>query len=119
MEKINPLPRMCAFAATVFCLLLVLPAERSFASEQPVEPDPAPAKSIHGKMTVYGCYAARASALLGEEFTPENRREIERLARAPSSRITSSGGPRDLSYSPLRLNIEVNGQNRIEDIYCQ
>ncbi|MBX8486686.1 I78 family peptidase inhibitor [Pseudomonas cichorii] len=32
--------------------------------------------------------------------------------------MVSSGGSRGLSYSPLRLNIEVNGQNRIEDITC-
>ncbi|MBI6853154.1 hypothetical protein K5D34_21165 [Pseudomonas cichorii] len=118
MEKIIPSTVVSSFAAAMFCVLLSLPGEHSFASEQSLDHGHGTSQPPKGKMTVYGCYAARASSMLGEEFTTENRMAIEKLARARGSRVVSSGGPRDLSYSPLRLNIEVNGQNRIEDISC-
>ncbi|GFM89260.1 hypothetical protein PSCICO_46590 [Pseudomonas cichorii] len=118
MEKVIPFNIVNSFAAGAVCLLLAIPGAHSFASEQPIDRGYGASEPYKGKMTVYGCYAARASSMLGEEFTAENRKTIEKLARARGSRVVSSGGPRDLSYSPLRLNIEVNGQNRIEDITC-
>ncbi|MFJ4144023.1 I78 family peptidase inhibitor [Pseudomonas sp. NPDC089734] len=119
MEKISPFTFSNVFTSTVVCLLLSLSGGHSMASEPQIDRGQTSGKAYHGKMVMGGCYAARASSLLGEQLTPENQREIERLARARGSRITSSARPRDLTYSPLRLNIEVNGQNRIEDIYCQ
>ncbi|RMQ47407.1 hypothetical protein ALQ04_03893 [Pseudomonas cichorii] len=119
MEKVSPATFLHSFTAAVFFLLLALPSGHSMAGEQQIDHGYTSGKPYHGKMAMGGCYAARASSLLGEQLTPKNRREIERLTRASGSRITSSDRPRDLSYSPLRLNIEVNGQNRIEDIYCQ
>ena len=64
------------------------------------------------------CNAARAQGLIGRAATPDLGAEALRLTGARALRWIPPGGMVTMDYSPDRLNIETDAQNRVRVIRC-
>ena len=79
-----------------------------------VEPEEVPEKGASGKT----CEAAPAQHLIGRAATQELGAEAMRLTGAASLRWIPEGGMVTMDYRPDRLNIELDGSNRVKAIRC-
>lgn len=64
------------------------------------------------------CDAAIAQSELGKAATPARIEAVRRGSHAASVRIIRPGDAISMDYQTHRLNIEVDGSNRIVGIYC-
>jgi len=64
------------------------------------------------------CNAARAQSLLGRTATTELGGEALRLTGASGLRWIPPNSAVTMDYSPGRLNIELDAQNRVTRIRC-
>ncbi len=68
--------------------------------------------------TGYVCNAARAQPLVGREATGEVGAEALRLSGARTLRWIPLGNAVTMDYREDRLNIELDGRNRVTRIRC-
>ena len=64
------------------------------------------------------CDASKAEALVGREASEENGAEAKRLTGARGVRWIRPGQAVTMDYSPSRLNISVDSNERIEGFNC-
>ena len=64
------------------------------------------------------CDAAPAQHLIGRAASEELGAEAMGLTRAASLRWIPEGGMVTMDYRPDRLNIELDGQNKVKAIRC-
>jgi len=65
-----------------------------------------------------GCHAEAAAALVGRSATPELGAEALRLAGARRLRWIRPGDAVTMDFSPQRLNVHLDLQNRVERLAC-
>lgn len=64
------------------------------------------------------CKADRVQSLRGREADQRTIKAAQRMARARSVRVLQPGQPMTMDYREDRLNIEVDGRNRIVSARC-
>lgn len=64
------------------------------------------------------CKADRVQSLRGKVADQRTIRMAQRMARARSVRVLHPGQPATMDYRQDRLNIEIDGQNRIISANC-
>jgi hypothetical protein len=82
----------------------------------PAEPGEEPVP-VHGA-TGYRCDASRAQALVGRQATSELGAEALRLTGARAIRWIPPGAIVTMDYREDRLNIELDGRNRVTQLRC-
>jgi hypothetical protein len=80
---------------------------------EPVE-EPVP---VHGE-TGYVCNAGRVQSLVGREATSALGAEALRLSGARTIRWIPPGAMVTMDYREDRLNIELDGRNRVTQLRC-
>jgi hypothetical protein len=64
------------------------------------------------------CDASALAALIGQQASEETGRRLMELSRAKSLRWVPPGGMVTMDYSPQRLTVQLDGQNRIASAKC-
>ena len=64
------------------------------------------------------CRAEGVEGFVGQPATAENGAEILRKSRAKKLRWIPHGAAVTMDYSPDRVNVKLDPQNRIESISC-
>ena len=82
----------------------------------PAEP-PEEQVAVHGD-TGYVCDAGRARSLIGREATSALGAEALRLSGAGTLRWLPPGAIVTMDYREDRLNIELDGRNRVTQLRC-
>ncbi len=95
------------------------------AASSPDAPAPAPAESgavaddsASAAEPTGECDASKAEGLVGREASEENAAEAKRLTAARAIRWIRPGQAVTMDYSPSRLNIKVDANERIEGFTC-
>lgn len=104
--------------ASVFCLALVCAAWLVFAWTRPLEVPSIAHPDESQSAQFVGCSSGASLPLLGVIANKENLKTVKRLSGAETLRVLSDNGPRDLSFEPDRLNVEVDSNRRITGAFC-
>ena len=78
----------------------------------------APAERITIDQQAGTCDASAIAALVGQLASQENARKLMEISRARSLRWVPPGGMVTMDFSPDRLTVQLDGQNRIESAKC-
>jgi hypothetical protein len=84
----------------------------------PVESGPVAVDSGSAAEPTGECDAGKAEGLVGREASEENGAEARRLTGARAIRWIRPGQAVTMDYSPSRLNIKVDANERIEGFTC-
>ena len=93
-------------------MIVLLPATMSMGCAATPPPDEVP---VHGAGK---CDAAKAQALVGRDATSALAAEAMRLTGARTMRWVPKDGVITMDYREDRLNIHLDGQNRVARINC-
>jgi hypothetical protein len=88
------------------------------APAPPAETGPVENESGSAEDPTAECDASKAEALVGREASEENGAEAQRLTGARGLRWIRPGQAVTMDYSPSRLNIKVDANERIEGFSC-
>jgi len=78
-----------------------------------------PAEAVDDAVDGTGkCDAAPAQSLLGKLASPSVNADAKRRTGAGRLRVIPEGGAVTMDYSDSRLNLQLDGKNRIVRIYC-
>ena len=83
------------------------------ATVPPEDPDQVP---VHG--TGKTCNAAPAQGLVGKTMSDAVRADALRLTGAGAVRVIPEGGMVTMDYREDRVNLELDGQNRVTRVRC-
>ena len=64
------------------------------------------------------CDASALATLIGQQASEETGRRLMEVSRAKSLRWVPPGGMVTMDYSPQRLTVQLDGQNRIASAKC-
>ena len=78
----------------------------------------APAQRVAIDQNVGVCDASALAALIGQQASEETGRRLMELSRAKSLRWVPPGGMVTMDFSPQRLTVQLDGQNRIASAKC-
>ncbi|MFO3796233.1 MAG: hypothetical protein ACK8QZ_02985 [Anaerolineales bacterium] len=104
--------------ASIFSLALVGAAWLVFAWTRPQEGASSSRADESESAVALICSPGATLSRLGEFANKDNLKTIKRLSGVETLRILSDSGPKDLSFEPNRLNVQIDSTNRITGAFC-